>query len=173
MQYRGTRQVKETTIYRVLGDHTRHVFDHLFQDRFTCTLLGLVVFTNLMIILIPVSLSLFEFSTAKALCQMVSFGLLLGYAALIALLVAKLHKGPAGSKFKNGRLSISQAPRIRNAIVAIQCLLFASLICSTFIMRQQLGLIKLVDPSYYAQKAMSGSGSSQTKPMDILPLLNE
>jgi hypothetical protein len=172
MDFNKTGPIKETTIYRVLGSNTSHVINYLVRDSFTRTLLGMIFFTNSMVIVIPMVLSLFDLDTAKTICKTTSIALMLGYGTLLVILCSRLRRS-SGIAIGNGLRTRFTSPVLRNMIIGTQCLLFASLISSTFIMKQQLGLIKLVDPSYYTQEAMSGSGSSQTKPMDILPLLNE
>lgn len=165
----------ETTVYRILGQSPGQILEWALRDRFTSTLLGMVVFTNLMVVVVPVSLSFFEFSTAKGICQSASLALLLGYASLIWMLISKIRSAKNNSPQSiPGKLTTAITPRFRNTIVALQCLLFSSLLCSTFIMRQQLNLVKLVDPSSYTEYLLSKSAISEKESSSsLLPLIRE
>ncbi|HLF64356.1 MAG TPA: hypothetical protein VI603_11415 [Saprospiraceae bacterium] len=198
MRNTSTTGVKETTIYRILGDGHAHILEYVLRDPFTLTLLAMVLVTNLMIILIPVSAHLFDIGFATQFWYLFALSLLLpGYAALISMLISRckrptvlsqnltrIDKGPLRSKTDLGdRListgekpfddTLSQVPRLRNIIIGIQCLLFASLLCSTFIMREQMHLLKHTGPGYHTELVVLNGNSPNPSGTSLLPFLRQ
>ncbi len=174
MSRNSTKRIQETTIYRILGDGHAHIGEFVLRDAFTCTLLAMVLATYLMIILVPVSLKLLDFDVARILCQTAALSLLPGYTALIVMLISRCKGTSKVVHIDKGQLTLSHVPRIRNTIIGIQCVLFASLLCSTFIMRQQLSLIQIVDPGNYTEHVLSKEEmSTDPQGISLLPLLRE
>lgn len=172
----GTKKVSETTIYRILGGGQAQVIECLLRDTFTRTLLAMVLATNLLIIFIPASVRAFDIESAKTICHIISLSLLPGYAVLMYLLISRVNRAATISQqlsgMDKGQLTLSQAPRLRNAIIGIQCLLFASLLCSTFIMRQQLGTLH-ADPAEKTELHLTKEPTSQRPGTSLLPLLRQ
>ena len=146
MQKKDTIPVNELTIYRILSDGRRIGVEMLLRDHFTLTLLAMVLATNAILLLIPVSMEYLSQSTALKFCTVMILTLLPGYAALITLLVAQLKRPTypacAIQQLDHGQLQLSRVPYLRNAMIGIQCMLFASLLCSTFFVRQQISVLK-------------------------------
>jgi hypothetical protein len=175
MHETGTQRVKEKTFYRILGNGKVEVMEYLLKDTFTITLLALVLITNIMIILIPVAMHLLEIWMAKSLCYSLALSLLPGYAALLYLLVARFReKALAANRFTQwdkGQLTLSKAPRLRNMIIGIQCMLFASLLCSTFIMREQMQVLHQSQPGDRLEHVMLRPGAPAPSQLPLLPRL--
>jgi hypothetical protein len=148
MEKKETGTENEMMVYRILSDGKRVGIEILLRDHFTQTLLAMVLATNAILLLIPVSLEYLPRGTAVKTCTIMILTLLPGYAALITLLFARMKKPShnAMQELDRGHLRVSQAPFLRNAMTGIQCILFASLLCSTFFVRQQLSALKSGSP---------------------------
>ena len=177
MRNTSTQRIKETTIYRILGDIHIHVTDFVLRDAFTCTLLAMVLATNLLIILIPATTQLWDEATAKNVCSALALLLLPGYAALLVMLVSRVKHSSKTYRYfdriDKGHLSLSKSSRLRNTIVGIQCLLFVSLLCSTFIMRHQLKMLKPENRTDHTEHVIRKETFSESHDVRLIPLLRE
>lgn len=124
----------------VTGHGARHMrlIRTVMQDRFSVTLLMLVLLTNVAIILSPMLAGMYNISLAENLCFGVTVLQLPGFLVLMYLL---------SKRFRNKELKTYAAgrmpnPRFKKLHLTIQAFLFASLLCSTFLMHKQLRVLQ-------------------------------
>ena len=167
----GKYETLTTTFNRTSGNCLKEALEYAIKDVFTRSLLAMVLLTGLMIIFIPVSAHKFEVETAKTLCSILAITLLPGYAAMLWMLMIRckaFYKPAQKSKLKTSAMS-----NVQRMTFGIQSLLFASLLCSTFILRQQLDVLNHFSADIPAEQVVLKKPGAELQDVPLFPLLRQ
>ena len=118
------------------GRHYRFM-QGIWGESSTMTLLMMVLLTNVAILITPTCIEGYGIRFGHTICRITMLLQIPGYLALIALCSMRLFSDQSRNSFTAGK-SNSFRVRFRNTLMAVHLLLFASLLCGTFLMQRQV-----------------------------------
>jgi len=160
---------RERTYSRSSDGSVRAVVEHCVGDTLTRGLLAMVLITSMMIFFIPVSAHTLGVEIADKLFTILTIALLPGYFVVMGMLVARCKTLLRPSQQTTVSLAVV---KLRHISFGLQSLLFASLLCSTFIMRQQRDMLDHISEAP-SEQAILKAPENERSDATFLPLLRQ